>query len=220
MNTRRPAIRTGTRRFSFAAVAARFVRGWGNLVAGLATGVKPLVGQVMGEARTLRVSPRVPMRDLEERAVPRETCGLQAPERPLRASRKRLPAVCAQVAGACFAGLPGNPSKQLSIPYLCVSCARADTPLPPACACVYSSPSRRTPADAAARTPRTGYCGRRRRSDRPFRTGFSRWLEEGCEVFHKPPSFKNSLNPFISTYRVLIWTESSILAQDERWRRA
>ena len=38
--------------------------------------------------------------------------------------------------------------------------------------------------------------------------------------FHKPPSFKSSLNPFISTFEVLIWTESSILAQDERWRRA
>ena len=67
MNTRRPAIRPGTQRFSFAAVAARFVRGWGNLVTGLATGEKPLVRQVMGEAQTLRVSDRVPIRDLEER---------------------------------------------------------------------------------------------------------------------------------------------------------
>ena len=39
--------------------------------------------------------------------------------------------------------------------------------------------------------------------------------------FHKPPSFMNSLNPFIFfNFKVLIWTESSILAQDERWRRA
>ena len=124
---------------------ARFVRGWGNLVTGLATGEKPLVRQVMGEAQTLRASVRVPMRDLEERAVPREICGLQVPERPLRASRKRLPAGCAQVAGACFAGLPGNPTKQPLFPNLCPSCARADPPLPCACACVYSSPSRRTP---------------------------------------------------------------------------
>ena len=55
---------------------------------------------------------------------------------------------------------------------------------------------RAAPRRAAARTPRTGYCGRRRRSDRPFRTGFIRWLEKGCEVFHKPPSFMKSLNPF------------------------
>ena len=219
MNTRRPAIRPGTRRFSFAAVAASFVRGWGNLVTGLATGEKPLVGQVMGEARTLRVSVRVPMRDLEERAVPREICGLQATERPLRASRKWLPAGRAQVAGACFAGLPGNPSKQLSIPGLCASCARADPRLPPPCACVYSSPSRRTPADAAARTPRTGYCGRRRRSDRPFRTGFSRWLVKG-HVLSQAPVFQEFLESIYLNFKVLFWTESSILAQDERWRRA
>ena len=120
-------------------------QGLGNLVIGLATGEKPLVRQVMGEAQTLRVSVRVPMRDLEERAVPREICGLQVPERPLRASRKWLPAGCAQVAGACFAGLPGNPSKQLSIPDLCASDGASLQRLPCACACVYSSPSRRTP---------------------------------------------------------------------------
>ena len=220
MNTHRPAIRPGTQRFSFAAVAARFVRGWGNLVIGLATGEKPLVRQVMGEAQTLRVSVRVPMRDLEERAVPREICGLQVPERPLRASRKWLPAGCAQVAGACFAGLPGNPSKQLSIPDLCASDGASLQRLPCACACVYSSPSRRTPADAAARTPRTGYCGRRRRSDRPFRTGLQRWLEEE-DILSQAPVFHEFLESiYFFNFKVLIWTESSILAQDERWRRA
>ena len=97
---------------------------------------------------------------------------------------------------------PGKSPKLLLFPDLCPSCAGAARRLPPACACVYSSPSRRTPVDAAARTPRTGYCGRRRRSDRPFRTGFIRWLEEGCEVFRKPPSFMNSLNPlFFSTLK-------------------
>ena len=41
------------------------------------------------------------------------------------------------------------------------------------------------------------------------------------KFFHKPPSFMNSLNPFFYlNFKVLIWTESSILAQDERWRRA
>ena len=81
-------------------------------------------------------------------------------------------------------GRPGAPAsppcgrerclKQLSFPSLCSSCAGAAPRLPSACACVYSSPSRRTPVDAAARTPRTGYCGRRRRSDRPFRTGLQK----------------------------------------------
>ena len=96
-------------------------------------------------------------------------------------------------------GLPGRESapKLLFFPDLCASRVLPIERLPPPCRRVYSSPSRRTPVDAAARTPRTGYCGRRRRSDRPFRTGFIRWLEEGCEVFHKPPSFMNSLNPFI-----------------------
>ena len=85
---------------------------------------------------------------------------------------------------------PGKSPKLLLFPDLCPSCARADTPLPSPCACVYSSPSRRTPVGAAARTPRTGYCGRRRRSDRPFRTGFIRWLGEElvlpqAPVFHE-----------------------------------
>ena len=98
----------------------------------------------------------------------------------------------------------GNAPKYLSFPSLCASRVLPSPPLPPACGRVYSSPSRRTPVDAAARTPRTGYCGRRRRSDRPFRTGLQRWLGEGCEVFHKPPSFMNSLNPlFFSTLKSL-----------------
>ena len=123
-------------------------------------------------------------------------------------------------AGGPQAPRPEKPPKQSLFPGLCPSCARADPRLPPPRACVYSSPSRRTPADAAARTPRTGYCGRRRRSDRPFRTGFSRWLGRKRRLSPKPPSFKSSLNPFYFNFKVLIWTESSILAQDERWRRA
>ena len=73
----------------------------------------------------------------------------------------------------------GNAPKRLLSPDLCASDGASLPPLPSPCACVYSSPSRRTPDGAAARTPRTGYCGRRRRSDRPFRTGFIRWLEIG-----------------------------------------
>ena len=82
MYIRRPAIRPGTQRFHFAAIAARFVRGWGHFVTGLVTGEKPLVTQVMGEAQSLRVSVRVPMHNLDERTVSREICGLQVPGTP------------------------------------------------------------------------------------------------------------------------------------------
>ena len=135
-------------------------------------------------------------------------------------------------ASACGGNLPVGPRlsagalprcrdelKQLFFPSLCPSCAGAAQRLPSACGRVYSSPSRRTPVDAAARTPRTGYCGRRRRSDRPFRTGFIRWLEEG-ETLSQAPVFHEFLESIFSTFKVLFWTESSILAQDERWRRA
>ena len=118
------------------------------------------------------------------------------------------------------AGVLGKLPKQSLFPDLCPSCAGAAQRLPPACRRVYSSPSRRTPVDAATRTPRTGYCGRRRRSDRPFRTGFIRWLGEE-EILSQAPVFHEFLESIIfQTYKVLIWTESSILAQDERWRRA
>ena len=119
-------------------------------------------------------------------------------------------------------GLPGRESvlKLPLSPDLCASRVLPLQPLPPACRRVYSSPSRRTPDGAAARTPRTGYCGRRRRSDRPFRTGFIRWLAEG-RVLSQAPVFHEFLESiYFQTYKVLFWTASSILAQDERWRRA
>ena len=102
--------------------------------------------------------------------------------------------------GACGSG-PASPGREsapklLLSPDLCASRGAPLPPLPPLCACVYSSPSRRTPVDAAARTPRTGYCGRRRRSDRPFRTGLQKGGLRKNTFFHKPPSFMNSLNPF------------------------
>ena len=65
----------------------------------------------------------------------------------------------------------------------------------PAPACIVLH--RAAPRCAAARTPRTGYCGRRRRSDRPFRTGLQRWLGRKRRLSPKPPSFMSSLNPFI-----------------------
>ena len=115
---------------------------------------------------------------------------------------------------------PGNPPKLLLSPDLCASRGLAIERLPPACGRVYSPPSRRTPVDAAARTPRTGYCGRRRRSDGPFRTGLQRWLEEE-EILPRAPVFHEFLESIcFFNFKVLLWTESSILAQDERWRRA
>ena len=86
----------------------------------------------------------------------------------------------------------GNAPKELLFPGLCPSCAGAAQRLPFARGLVYSSPSRRTPVSAAARTPRTGYCGRRRRSDRPFGTGFIRWLENG-ETLSQAPVFHEFL---------------------------
>ena len=125
----------------------------------------------------------------------------------------------APVAPAPFLGRESAP-KHFVFPDLCASRGLMPPPLPPPCACVYSSPSRRTPVDAAARTPRTGYCGRRRRSDRPFRTGLQRWLEEE-EILSQAPVFHEFLESiYFQTFKVLLWTESSILAQDERWRRA
>ena len=60
----------------------------------------------------------------------------------------------------------------------------------PAPACIVLP--RAAPRSAAARTPRTGYCGRRRRSDRPFRTGLQRWLGEG-HVLSQAPVFQEFL---------------------------
>ena len=96
-------------------------------------------------------------------------------------------------------GVPAGPEARLKIyypPNLCTSHVPTPPRLPPPCACVYSSPSRRTPADAAARTPRTGYCGRRRRSDRPFRTGFIRWLEKE-EILSQAPVFHEFLESIL-----------------------
>ena len=96
--------------------------------------------------------------------------------------------------------------------------ARPDACPLPARACIVLP--RAAPRSAAARTPRTGYCGRRRRSDRPFRTGFIRWLGEEL-VLPQAPVFHEFLESiYFFNFKVLIWTESSILAQDERWRRA
>ena len=115
---------------------------------------------------------------------------------------------------------PGKHPILLLFPILCASRGAPSPRLRPPGRRVYSSPSRRTPVSAAARTPRTGYCGRRRRSDRPFRTGFIRWLEEEL-VLPQAPVFHEFLESIIFfNFKVLFWTESSILAQDERWRRA
>ena len=126
----------------------------------------------------------------------RAPCIMRVVARPERAVFSAPPPVAAEAAQASLE----NRLNSHYPPNLCPSCARADTPLPCACACVYSSPSRRTPADAAARTPRTGYCGRRRRSDRPFRTGLQRWLEEG-HVLSQAPVFHEFLESIFSNLR-------------------
>ena len=69
----------------------------------------------------------------------------------------------------------------------------------PARACIVLP--RAAPRRVAARTPRTGYCGRRRRSDRPFRTGFIRWLEEE-EILSQAPVFHEFLES-ISFFQLL-----------------
>ena len=62
---------------------------------------------------------------------------------------------------------------------------------------------RAAPRRAAARTPRTGYCGRRRRSDRPFRTGLQRWLEEE-EILSQAPVFHEFLESiYFFNFKVL-----------------
>ena len=49
---------------------------------------------------------------------------------------------------------------------------------------------------------------------------YKRWLVEG-HVLSQAPVFHEFLESIIFfNFKVLIWTESSILAQDERWRRA
>ena len=96
-----------------------------------------------------------------------------------------------------------NEPKQLLSPNLCTSHVLTPPPLPPACACVYSSPSRRTPVgrpreprepdtaeDAGGQTDHLGQA---------YRGGLRRG-----RPFHKPPSFMNSLNPlFFSTLKSL-----------------
>ena len=51
--------------------------------------------------------------------------------------------------------------------------------------------------------------------DRLFKVA---WREE--ETLPQAPVFQEFLESIYLNFEVLIWTESSILAQDERWRRA
>ena len=77
----------------------------------------------------------------------------------------------------------------------------ASRPCPqPAPACIVLP--RAAPRCAGARTPRTGYCGRRRRSDRPFRTGLQRWLEKE-EIPSQAPVFHEFLESIFSTLKSL-----------------
>ena len=96
-------------------------------------------------------------------------------------------------------GVLGKLPKQLLFP-VCVHLVHPrPCPCPaPAPACIVLP--RAAPRCAAARTPRTGYCGRRRRSDRPFRTGLQRWLEEE-EILPRAPVFHEFLESIFSNLR-------------------
>ena len=149
--------------------------------------------------------------------------GLCHDERGPRGSRSR-PGRFEGPGRAQAAGRPASQARETRLNYysspICVRLVYSPSNAcpHPAGACIVLP--RAAPRSAAARTPRTGYCGRRRRSDRPFRTGFIRWLEEE-EILSQAPVFHEFLESIcFQTYKVLIWTESSILAQDERWRRA
>ena len=48
---------------------------------------------------------------------------------------------------------------------------------------------------------------------------YKRWLEEEL-VLPQAPVFHEFLESIFSNLQSPFWTESSILAQDERWRRA
>ena len=138
-----------------------------------------------------------------------------------QAPRAAVATVLARACPGAAAPFPGREKTQSY--YYSPFCVRPVERPPHACArlggaCIVLP--RAAPRRAAARTPRTGYCGRRRRSDRPFRTGLQRWLEKG-ETLSQAPVFHEFLESiYFQTYKVLLWTESSILAQDERWRRA
>ena len=119
--------------------------------------------------------------------------GLARPRRPARSPRVPASPPCGRERCLNF-----------HYPPTCVHPVQAPIPpLPPACACVYSSPSRRTPVgrpreprepdtaeDAGGQTDHLGQA---------YRGGLRRNL-----FFHKPPSFMNSLNPlFFSTLKSL-----------------
>ena len=166
------------------------------------------------------------VRALRQKRGPRPR-GVRAPRAPACGGARRRPARAVSCMG------PGGPVPPVVRKRLAPK-KRLNSYYPPTCVRLVDSPSnacpqpagacivlpRAAPRSAAARTPRTGYCGRRRRSDRPFRTGFIRWLEEE-EILPQAPVFHEFLESiYFFNFKVLIWTESSILAQDERWRRA
>ena len=102
--------------------------------------------------------------------------------------------------------------------FVCVSCTDART-LAPALTCAYSSPSLRTEmcgrANPENRILRKTQEVRQTIQDRLFKVA---WREE--ETLPQAPVFQEFLESIYLNFEVLIWTESSILAQDERWRRA
>ena len=111
---------------------------------------------------------------------------------PFRDSRERWPPACRAQAASPASRACWETRLNTYYPptYVHLVQARLNACPPPAPACIVLP--RAAPRRAAARTPRTGYCGRRRRSDRPFRTGFIRWLEEE-EILPRAPVFHEFL---------------------------
>ena len=105
------------------------------------------------------------------------------------------------------------------LPDLCPSCARADTPLPPPARARIVLP-RAAPQPMRPREPREPDTaedagGQTDHSGQAFQGGL-----EGRGDSPPSPLFHEFLESIYLNFEVLIWTESSILAQDERWRRA
>ena len=122
-----------------------------------------------------------------------------------QAERATVSTVLAQACPGAAAPFPGWETRPILsfFPSLCASHVLTPPPLPPACACVYSSPSRRTPVgrpreprepdtaeDAGGQTDHLGQA---------YKGGLRK-----KRFYLEPPSFMNSLNPlFFSTLKSL-----------------
>ena len=146
----------------------------------------------------------------------RAPCIMRAVARPERAVFSAPPPVAAEVTHASLGNRLNN-----YYPPICVHPVHA--PIcpcpPPAPACIVlprAAPQPERPREPREPDTAEDAGGQTDHLGQAYKGGLRKKI-----FFHKPPSFMSSLNPFVfSTFEVLLWTESSILAQDERWRRA